>query len=63
MVLLWLPTTSFCAPQAGPSDAVSAEGVLVDEQTNLLSSQQQQEANLLDLGDDDSGTPSTSAGG
>jgi hypothetical protein len=35
--------------------------VLVDEQTNLLSSAQQQEANLLDLGDDDSiGLPSTS---
>jgi hypothetical protein len=46
--------------QAGPSDAAAAaaEGVLVDEQTNLLSSAQQQEANLLDL-DDDSG-PSTS---
>jgi hypothetical protein len=42
--------------QAGPSD-VAVEGA--DEQTNLLSSAQQQEANLLDLGDDDSG-PSTS---
>lgn len=46
--------------QAGPSAAAAAEGVLVDEQTNLLSSAQQQEANLLDL-DDDSG-PSTSGG-
>lgn len=45
--------------QAGPSDAVGAEGV--DEQTNLLSSAQQQEANLLDLGDDDG--PSTSGAG
>lgn len=45
--------------QAGPSDAAAAaEGVLVDEQTNLLSSAQQQEANLLDL--DDDSVPSTS---
>jgi hypothetical protein len=51
------------ALQAGPSGAAAAEGVLVDEQTNLLSSAQQQEANLLDLGDDDSiGLPSISGG-
>lgn len=47
------------AGSTGAAAAADGEALLVDESTNLLDSSQQQEANLLDLGDDLA--PSTSA--